>query len=102
MPNRESRRLGPIAGDPHTPQAYSAAPGLKTAREAAGVDLEGLAELTGYSPDYLRRMEEEGQTAPRIVTSRISAVLSVEHLGVRNEKPGQVTRIRDIIEKGAS
>ncbi len=94
MPNRASR--APLARDHHTPQAYSAAPGLKAAREAQGVTLEGLAEFTGYAVAHLRTIEEDGQTVPRIVTSRISAVLGVEHLDVRGEDPGQVTRIRDI------
>jgi ribosome-binding protein aMBF1 (putative translation factor) len=69
---------------------------MKEAREAQGVTLEGLAELTGYPADFLQRMEDEGQTAPRVVTSRISAVLGVEHVAVRGEEAGQVTRIRDI------
>src|SRR5829696_8118403 len=79
---------------------YSGAPGLKAARVDQGVSLEGLATLTGYPADYIRRMEDEGQIAPRIVTSRISAVLGVEHTAIRGEGPGQVTRIRDIVEKG--
>ncbi len=100
MPNRATRRLGPIARDPHTPNAYATAPGLKAAREAAGVTLEALAELVGYPADYLRRMEDEGLTAPRIVTSRLSAVLGVEHTVIRGEQPGEVTRIRDTIVPG--
>ena len=100
MPNRPSRRAGPLAGDPHTPQAYAAAPGLKAAREARGVTLEALAQLTGYPLEHLRKIEEDGQVAPRIVTSRISAVLGVEHLGVRGEQPSEVTRIGDVLVPG--
>jgi transcriptional regulator with XRE-family HTH domain len=92
-------KLGALAADPHSPQLYAAAPGLKEAREAAGVTLEGLAELTGYPADFLQRMENEGQTAPRVVTSRISAVLGVEHVAVRGEGPQEVTRLRDIQER---
>ncbi len=91
MPTRPGHRVVGTAGYTH-----AGAPGLKAARGAQGVTLEALSELTGYPADFLRRMEEEGQTAPRIVTSRISAVLGVAHLDVRSELPGQVTRIRDI------
>jgi ribosome-binding protein aMBF1 (putative translation factor) len=72
---------------------------MKEARETQGVTLEALAELTGYPVDYLRRMEDEGQTAPRVVTSRISAVLGVEHVAVRGEGPQEVTRLKDIVER---
>ncbi len=101
MPTRPSRaRLEALAADPHSPQLYAPAPGLREAREAAGVSVEALSELTGYPVDFLRRMEDEGQTAPRVVTSRISAVLGVEHAKVRGEQEGQVTRIRDVIVPG--
>jgi ribosome-binding protein aMBF1 (putative translation factor) len=72
---------------------------MKEAREAQGVTLEALSELTGYPVDFLRRMEDEGQTAPRVVTSRISAVLGVEHTAVRGEGPQEVTRLKDIVER---
>lgn len=100
MPSRATRRLDPLARDPHTPNAYATAPGLKAAREAQGVTLEALAELTGYPVAHLRAIEEDGQTVPRIVTSRISAVLGVEHTVIRGEQPGEVTRIRDTIVPG--
>ena len=100
MPNRPSRRAGPLALDPHPGDVYAAAPGLKAAREARGVTLEALAELAGYPADYLRRMEDEGQTAPRIVTSRLSAVLGVEHTVVRGEQSSEVTRVGDVVVPG--
>ncbi len=100
MPTRPSRaKLGALAADPHSPQLYAPAPGLKAVREDAGVTLEALSELTGYPVDFLRRMEDEGQTAPRVVTSRISAVLGVEHTAVRGEGPQEVTRLKDIQER---
>lgn len=100
MPTRPSRaRLGALAADPHSPQLYAPAPGLREIREAQGVTLEALSELTGYPVDFLRRMEGEGQTAPRVVTSRISAVLGVEHTSVRAEGPQEVTRLKDIVER---
>jgi len=101
MPTRANRaKLGALAADPHSPQLYAPAPNLREVREAQGVTLEALSELTGYPADFLRRMEDEGQTAPRVVTSRISAVLGVEHAKVRGEQEGQVTRIRDVIVPG--
>ncbi len=100
MPTRPSRaRLEALAADPHSPQLYAPAPGLREAREAAGVSVEALSELTGYPADFLRRMEDEGQTAPRMATSRISAVLGVEHTAVRGEGPQEVTRLKDIQER---
>ncbi len=100
MATRYNRaKLGALAADPHSPQLYAPAPGLREAREAQGVTLEALSELTGYPADFLRRMEDEGQTAPRVVTSRISAVLGVEHTAVRGEGPQEVTRLKDIVER---
>ncbi len=100
MPTRPSRaRLGALAADPHSPQLYAPAPGLREVREAQGVTLEALSELTGYPADFLRRMEDSGQTAPRVVSSRISAVLGVEHIAVRHEGPQEVTRLKDIVER---
>jgi hypothetical protein len=99
MATRYSRARAPsFAAD--SPQLYAPAPGLREAREAQGVTLEALSELTGYPADFLRRMEDEGQTAPRMATSRISAVLGVEHTAVRGEQEGEVTRIRDVIVPG--
>ncbi len=92
-------RANPGSAGPDSPQLYAAAPGMKEAREAQGVTLEALSELTGYPVDFLRRMEDEGQTAPRVVTSRISAVLGVEHTAVRGEGPQEVTRLKDIVER---
>ncbi len=98
MATRYNRARAPsFAAD--SPQLYAPAPGLREAREAQGVTLEALSELTGYPADFLRRMEDEGQTAPRVVTSRISAVLGVEHTAVRGEGPQEVTRLKDIVER---
>ncbi len=100
MPTRYNRaKLGALAADPHSPQLYAPAPNLREVREAQGVTLEALAELTNYPADFLRRMEDEGQTAPRVVTSRISAALGVEHTLIRGEREGEVTRVRDIQER---
>jgi len=87
------------SGKPGEENFYAGAPGLKASREAQGVTLEGLSEVTGYPASYIRALEE-GQIAPRIVTSRISAVLGVEHTLIRGEEAGQVTRIRDVIVPG--
>ncbi len=85
--------------DRHPVDLYAGAPGMAAARTAQGVTLEALSELTGYPADYLRRMEDEGQTAPRIVTSRISAVLGVTTDAVRGNQAGQITRISDVERK---
>lgn len=61
---------------------YAGAPGLKAAREALGVALEDLAGRTGYPVAALRDLEG-GQLVPRMVTSKISAVLGVETDRVR-------------------
>ncbi len=87
------------SGKPGEENFYAGAPGLKAAREAQGVTLEGLSEVTGYPASYIRALEE-GQIAPRIVTSRLSAVLGVETTLVRGEEAGQVARIRDVIVPG--
>lgn len=96
-PNRPQRRV--IV---HPADVYAGAPGLKAARARQGVSLESLSELTGYPAGYLRRMEDEGQTAPRIVTSRLAAVLGVEHTVIRSEGPSEVTRLRDVQVPGES
>ena len=80
--------------------AYSAAPGLALVMASQGVTLEALSELTGYPQDFLRRMRDEDQTAARVVTSKIAAVLGVEHTVIRGEIPGEVARIRDVIVPG--
>ena len=100
MPTRPSRaRLGALAADPHSPQLYAPAPGMKDAREAAGVSLAELAELTGYSSDLLAKIEAGDLPVPRLTTSRISAVLATEHTAVRGEGPQEVTRLKDIVER---
>ncbi len=63
--------------------SHAPAPGLAAVLTAQGVTLEALSELTGYSVEFLRKMRDEGQLAPRIVTSRISAVLGVETDDIR-------------------
>jgi hypothetical protein len=74
-----------LSGKPGERNPYAPAPGLASALEAQSVTLEALSELTGYPADYLRRMRDEEQTAPRVVTSRISAVLGVETTDIRGE-----------------
>jgi hypothetical protein len=85
----------PTGPDEH--HSYAPAPGLALVLASQGVTYEALSELTGYPVEYLRKMAEEGQIAPRIVTSRISAVLGVEHTVIRGEQPGEVTRVEDVI-----
>ncbi len=87
------------SGKPGEVHFYAGAPSLREAREAQGVTLEGLSETTGYPASYIRALEE-GQIAPRIVTSRLSAVLGVETTLVRGEGENEVTRIRDVIVPG--
>jgi hypothetical protein len=64
---------------------YAPAPGLAAVLEEQNVTLEALSELTGCPVDYLRRMRDEGQTAPRVVSSRIAAVLGVTTIAIRGE-----------------
>jgi len=105
MPTRYGRKPATLAelargqGDPV--EAFAAAPGMKDAREAAGLSLAALAELTNYPPDLLRKIEAGDLPVPRVTTSRISAVLATEHTKVRGEREGEeVTRIRDVIVPG--
>jgi hypothetical protein len=64
---------------------YAPAPGLALVLASQGVGLEQLSELTGYPVAYLQKLRDEEQIAPRIVTSRISAVLGVETSDIRGE-----------------
>ena len=104
MPTRPSRKAATLAelargqGDPV--EAFAPAPGMKEAREAAGVSLSELSEMTGYSSDLLRKIEAGDVPVPRITTSRISAVLGVETPLVRGEGENEVTRLRDVIVPG--
>jgi predicted transcriptional regulator len=104
MPTRYGRKAATLAelahgqGDPA--EAFAPAPGMKEARESAGVSLAELAELTNYPPDLLAKIEAGDVPVPRVTTSRISAVLATEHTAVRGEQGGQVTRIRDVIVPG--
>ncbi len=103
MPTRYGRKpatlaeLGHGQGDPV--EAFAAAPGMKEAREAAGLSLAELAELTNYPPDLLRKIEAGNVPVPRVTTSRISAALGVEHVAVRGEGPQEVPRLKDIVER---
>jgi ribosome-binding protein aMBF1 (putative translation factor) len=98
MPTRYNQaKLARGQGDPV--EAFAAAPGMKEAREAAGVSLGELAELTNYPVDLLRKIEAGNVPVPRITTSRISAALATEHTAVRGEGPQEVTRLKDIAER---
>ncbi len=100
MAKRYGRKAATLAelargqGDPV--EAFAPAPGMRTAREAAGVSLAELSEMTNYPVDLLAKIEAGDLPVPRLTTSRISAVLATEHTAVRGEEAGQVTRIRDI------
>jgi hypothetical protein len=94
MPTRTRLRARPdwidgrrpeLSGKPGERHLYAPASGLAGVLSSQGVTLDALSELTGYPVDYLRRMRDEGQTAPRMVTSRISAVLGVETTDIRGE-----------------
>ncbi len=62
------------------------APGLRQAREAAGVTQAELAEKTGYSTSLLNALEGGGgKTVHRMVVSRIAAVLGVDPALLRGE-----------------
>ncbi len=105
MPTRPSRKAATLAelargqGDPF--EAFAPAPGMQAAREAAGLSLAELSEMTGYSSDLLAKIEAGNVPVPRITTSRISAALATEHTKVRGEREGEeVTRIRDVIVPG--
>ena len=98
---RKAATLAELAhgqGDPF--EAFAPAPGMKEAREAAGLSLAVLAGLTGYPADLLAKIEAGDVPVPRITTSRISAVLGVETPLVRGEGENEVTRIRDVIVPG--
>jgi predicted transcriptional regulator len=105
MATRYGRKAATLAelahgqGDPF--EAFAPAPGMKEAREAAGLSLAELAELTNYPPDLLAKIEAGDVPVPRITTSRISAALATEHTKVRGEREGEeVTRVRDVIVPG--
>lgn len=89
-----------LSGGPGEEHLYAPAPGLAGVLTAQGATLAALSELSGYPVEFLREMRDEGQTAPRMVTSRISAVLGVEHTVIRGEGPTEVTRVRDIAVPG--
>jgi ribosome-binding protein aMBF1 (putative translation factor) len=103
MATRYGRKAATLAelahgrGDPV--EAFAAAPGMKDAREAAGVSLAELAELTNYPVGLLAEIEAGNVPVPRLTTSRISAALGAEHVAVRGEGPQEVTRLKDIQER---
>ncbi len=66
--------------------ARCAAPGLRRAREAAGVSREELAEKTGYTVQTLAALED-GETVHRMNVSRIAAALGVDPALLRGETP---------------
>jgi transcriptional regulator with XRE-family HTH domain len=77
--------------------SYAPAPGMREAREAAGMSLEELAAQTGYPAYVLAELERGTRPAPRIVTSRISAVLGATTVDVRGAWSENVTRIKDVL-----
>lgn len=60
------------------------APGLRPAREAAGVTLQELAEKTGYGTGQLAAIEG-GEMVHRLCVSRIAATLGVDPALLRGE-----------------
>ena len=66
----------PEGPDEH--HSYAPTPGLALVMASQGVTYEALAELSGYPASYLRQMAEGDQLAPRIVSSKLSAILGVE------------------------
>jgi hypothetical protein len=74
-----------LSGKPGEKNLYAPAPGLAAVLEAQNVTLEALGELTGYPVEFLRKLRDEEQTAPRVVTSKISAVLGVTTIAIRGE-----------------
>jgi len=69
---------------------------MKEAREAAGLSLEELSEMSGYGTALLEKIEASNVPVPRLTTSRISACLAARHTEVRQEGPNEVTRLKDI------
>jgi hypothetical protein len=66
----------PVGVDAH--HSHAPTPGLALVMASQGVTYEALSELSGYPQEYIRKMAEEDQLAPRIVSSKLSAILGVE------------------------
>lgn len=60
------------------------APGLRWAREAAGMTLEQLAEKAGYSVGVVADIED-GKIVHRMVVSRLAGVLGADPAVLRGE-----------------
>ena len=85
MPNRLSPKAGRLAGDPHPADVYAAMPGLREARENAGLSIEELAAMSGYSPEMIAHWEAGHLAVPRITSSRLSAAMATPHTQVRED-----------------
>jgi hypothetical protein len=83
LSQRPERYTTPRATSVDRHHAYAGAPGLGLILAAQGVTVERLSEMTGYPTAYLQKLIDEDLVAPRIITSRISAVLGVTHDEVR-------------------
>ena len=97
MPTRRSPHALPDNQPDPTPHLYAPAPGMREARQDAGVTLEELSEMTHYGVDLLEKIEASNVPVPRLTTSRISACLAARHTEVRKEGPNEVTRLKDIV-----
>jgi hypothetical protein len=83
LSQRAQRYTTPRATSVDKHHLYAPAPGLGLILASQGVSIERLSEMTGYPTAYLQKLVDEDLVAPRIVTSRISAVLGVTHDEVR-------------------
>lgn len=64
--------------------AQCEAPGLRWAREAAGMTLEQLAERAGYTAAVVADIED-GKIVHRMVVSRLAGVLGADPAVLRGE-----------------
>lgn len=64
--------------------AHCQAPGLRRAREAAGMTQAQLAEKVGYTAGVVAEIEE-GRIVHRIVVSRLAATLGADPARLRGE-----------------
>ena len=96
-------RAAPMAASSKLPMSERPtrlrAPGLRAAREAAGMTVEDVARLCGYGADTIRRMEA-GDSYHIGEISRAASVIPGHDLRlIRGEGPGgpQVTRAADML-----
>lgn len=97
MPTRRAGRRSTEVLESHGPMmassklpteerpTYYTAPGLQAAREAAGMAVEEVADLCGYSPEVVSSMEA-GKPYHSVTISRVSSAIPGHDLSlIRDE-----------------